>query len=169
MRASSSESRIVSAAGYAGVEFERANARAKEVGQIIKLDPRNSENPLVWSVKDQSGGKSGIWGTPALWKDVVIVPTNAGHVLGIDRESGEVLWNRDFGSQTWQSPVVVDDVLVMGDCEGNLAGFDLRDTRREPPQLWSVKLEGCIESTPAVWNGRIFVGARGGKVYAVGD
>jgi hypothetical protein len=154
---------------YAGVEFERANARAREIGQIIKLDPRNKENPLVWSVKDQSGGKSGIWGTPALWKDIVIVPTNSGHVLGIDRMSGEVLWNRDFGSQTWQSPVVVDDVLVMGDCEGNLQGFDVRDTRTEPVPLWSVKLEGCIESTPAVWNGRIYVGARGGKFYAIGD
>ena len=83
--------------------------------------------------------------------------------------SGEVLWNKDFGSQTWQSPVVVDDTLIMGDCEGNLAAFDVSDTRREPPQLWSVKLEGCIESTPAVWNGRIYVGARGGKVYAIGD
>ena len=154
---------------YAGVEFERANSRAKEVGQIIKLDPRNPDNPLVWSVDDQSGGKSGIWGTPALWKDMVYVPTNAGHVLGIDRMTGEVLWNKDFGSQTWQSPVVVDDVLVMGDCEGNLAAFDVRDTRREPAQLWSVKLEGCIESTPAVWNGRIYVGARGGKFYAIGD
>jgi outer membrane protein assembly factor BamB len=154
---------------YAGVEFERANARAKEVGQIIKLDPRNTENPLVWSIKDQSGGKSGIWGTPALWKDVVYVPTNAGHVFGIDRQTGEVLWNKDFGSQTWQSPVVVDDVLVMGDCEGNLAAFDVSDTRRDPPQLWSVKLQGCIESTPAVWNGRLYVGARGGKFYAIGD
>ena len=154
---------------YAGVEYERGNARAKEVGQIIKLDPRNPDNPLVWSIKDQTGGKSGVWGTPAIWKDVVYVPTNAGHVLGIDRASGAVLWDKDFGSQTWQSPVVVDDVLVMGDCEGNLQAFDVSDTRRDPPLLWSVELEGCIEATPAVWNGRIYVGARGGKVYAIGD
>jgi hypothetical protein len=154
---------------YAGVEFERANSRAKEVGQIIKLDPRKPDNPLVWSIKDQSGGKSGVWGTPAIWKDVVYVPTNGGHVLGIDRASGAVLWDKDFGSQTWQSPVVVDDVLVMGDCEGNLQAFDVSDTRRDPPLLWSVELEGCIESTPAVWNGRIYVGARGGKVYAIGE
>jgi hypothetical protein len=30
-------------------------------------------------------------------------------------------------------------------------------------------LEGCIESTPTVWNGRMYVGARGGKFYAIGD
>ena len=38
-----------------------------------------------------------------------------------------------------------------------------------PPKLWTVELEGCIESTPAVWNGRLFVGARGGRFYAIGD
>jgi hypothetical protein len=33
----------------------------------------------------------------------------------------------------------------------------------EPKEIWSVHLsEGCVESTPAVWNGRIYVGTRGG-------
>ena len=35
-------------------------------------------------------------------------------------------------------------------------------------ELWSVDLGGCIESTPAVWNGRIFVGTRAGGIYAIG-
>jgi hypothetical protein len=154
---------------YVGVEYERFNTRATEIGQILKLDPSKPDDPLVWSVKDQPGGKSGVWGTPALWKDVLYVPTNAGEVLGIDRMTGEVLWRKDLGSQTWQSPVVVDDVLVMGDCEGVLHGYDVSDTRVDPPEIWSVQLEGCIESTPAVWRGRIFVGARGGRFYAIGD
>ena len=66
--------------------------------------------------------------------------------------------------------MVVDDTLVMGDCEGNLSGFDVSDPHRElQAPLWTVKLQGCIESTPAVWNGRMYVGARGGQVYAIGD
>ncbi|WP_208028224.1 outer membrane protein assembly factor BamB family protein [Rhabdothermincola sediminis] len=162
---------VVDAEGflYVGAEFERGNARAREVGQILKLDPRKPDDPLVWSVKDQKPGKSGVWGTPAIWKDMVYVPTNAGELLGIDRVTGQVVWRKDLGSQTWQSPVVVDDVLIEGDCDGNLHAYDVRDTRRDPPELWSVKLDGCIESTPAVWKGRIFVGARGGKFYAIGD
>ena len=32
-----------------------------------------------------------------------------------------------------------------------------------------MKLDGCIEATPAVWKGRIYVAARGGKFYALGD
>jgi outer membrane protein assembly factor BamB len=70
-------------------------------------------------------------------------------------------------SPLWQSPVVVDDVLVQGDCAGVLHGYDVSDTTVEPPELWQVELGGCIESTPAVWDGRIYVGTRAGFVHAV--
>jgi hypothetical protein len=43
----------------------------------------------------------------------------------------------------------------------------VRDTRAQPKELWSVELGGCIESTPAVWKGRIFVGTRAGGIYAI--
>ena len=39
----------------------------------------------------------------------------------------------------------------------------------DPPLLWSVTVGGCIESTPAVWNGRIYIGTRAGRIHAVGD
>lgn len=155
---------------YVASEYELHNARSKEVGQIVKLDPTKPDNPLVWSVKDQvSSGKSGVWATPAIWKDVVYAATNAGRVMGIDRMTGKTLWEKDFRSQTWQSPVVVADTLIMGDCTGALSAFDVSDTRVDPPKKWSVDLGGCIESTPAVWGGRIFVGTRDGKFFALGD
>jgi PQQ-like domain len=47
--------------------------------------------------------------------------------------------------------------------------YDVRDTRIDPPELWQVPLESCIESTPAVWGGRLYVGTRGGFVHAIGD
>jgi hypothetical protein len=50
-----------------------------------------------------------------------------------------------------------------------LHAYDVSDTTVQPPELWKVQLEGCIESTPAVWQGRLFVGARGGRFYAIGD
>ena len=31
------------------------------------------------------------------------------------------------------------------------------------------RLGGCIESTPAVWDGRIFVGTRAGRFFALSD
>jgi len=38
----------------------------------------------------------------------------------------------------------------------------------DPPLLWQVELGGCIESTPAVWDGRIYVGTRAGRFFALG-
>ena len=69
----------------------------------------------------------------------------------------------------WQSPVIVDRVLIQGDCAGVLHGYDLGDPRAAPPELWSLALGGCIEATPAVWHGSIYVATRGGRFFAMRD
>lgn len=153
---------------YVGVEWERHTDRAAELGQVLKLDP-SADDPLVWAQTDRAAEKAGVWGTPALHRDLVIATTHTGRLLGIDRDSGELRWERRLPGPLWQSPVVVDDVLVQGDCAGVLHGFDVSDTTVEPPELWSVTLSGCIESTPAVWEGRIYVGTRGGFLHALAD
>ncbi len=154
---------------YAGVEYERGNARSQEVGQIIKLDPtRPPEEALIWGVDERPRLDSGVWATPGLHRDILIVPTDTGDVLGLDRQTGEERWRLDLPGPTWSSPVIVDDVLVQGDCSGFLRGFDVSDTTVMPVELWRVELGGCIESTPAVWKGKIVVGTRSGYLYAVG-
>ncbi|MGH9022311.1 MAG: PQQ-binding-like beta-propeller repeat protein, partial [Acidimicrobiia bacterium] len=153
---------------YVASQWERRSVRAQQVGQVMKLDPARSD-PLVWSVADQGDSKAGVWATPALHRDLVIVPTHGGRLLGLDKETGAVRWERRLPAPTWQSPTVVDDVLIMGDCHGVLHGYDVSDTTVGPPELWSVRLGGCIESTPAVWGGRIYLGTRGGFFYALGD
>ena len=90
-------------------------------------------------------------------------------MYAVDRQTGATRWTLDLPGPTWQSAVIVDDTLVQGDCEGVLHAYDVSDTTVQPPELWTVQLEGCIESTPAVWQGRLFVGARGGRFYALGD
>ena len=154
---------------YVSAEYERGNSRAAEVGQLMKLDPRQPDDPIVWSYEDRVAATAGFWGTPALYKDVVINATNGGKLLALDQQTGAERWSIKLTGPTWQSPVVVDDVLVYGDCNGVLRGYDVSDTTVAPPQLWEVRLGGCIEATPAVWNGTIYVGTRGGKFFALRD
>ncbi|MCU1369347.1 MAG: hypothetical protein JWO77_541 [Ilumatobacteraceae bacterium] len=166
---------------YVASERERASshARSDEVGQLVKLDPHKPDDPLVWSIKDPpsdppSGGCEeaacyGIWGTPAISDGVVYAATNHGRFFGASMATGEILWEKELPSPTWQSPVVVDDTLIMGDCNGVLHAYDVSDPDADPPERWTVALSGCIESTPAVFDGKIFVGARGGSFYAIGD
>ncbi|MCB0996340.1 MAG: PQQ-binding-like beta-propeller repeat protein [Acidimicrobiales bacterium] len=154
---------------YVGSEYERFNARATTVGQFMQLDPARPEDPLVWSIPIQQPAPAGVWATAALHRDVVYVPTNEGFLHGIDRATGEIRWTKKLQGPTWSSPVVVDDVLLQADCEGLLHAYDVSDTTIDPPELWQVRLDWCIESTPTVWRGRIYVGDRSGRIFAIAD
>jgi outer membrane protein assembly factor BamB len=164
---------VVDPAGYLYVasELEKFDERSARVGQLLKLDPRKPRAPLVWSVPVRElgfGSKGGIWSTPALDRELVYVATNAGGVLGVERATGRVRWRLPLPGPTWSSPVVVDGVLLEGDCSGVLHAYDVRNQRRAPAELWQVSLGGCIEATPSVWKGRIYLGTRGGAMYALG-
>ncbi|HCT77409.1 MAG TPA: hypothetical protein DGT23_12615 [Micromonosporaceae bacterium] len=154
---------------YVGAEYERGNETSKKNGQMMKLDPRKPDNPLVWKVDDlnRSGGKGGIYDSPALYQDLIIWGTNKGDVVAVDRESGAVRWRVPL-SRVHMSPVVVDGVMVVGDCTGLLNAYDIADTKAEPKLLWSIKPGACIESTPAVWKGTLYFGTRGGAIHAIG-
>ena len=158
---------------YVASELERHNARSSEVGQLLKLDPTERRDPVVWDIPipGEGGGDGGIWATPALYGDALFAPTNTGRILAVDRDNGRIRWELELPPPTWSSPAVVDGVMVVGDCAGVLHAYDLaRDPLKAPPrELWSVELGGCIESTPAVWRGSIYVGTRGGAMFAIGD
>ena len=86
-------------------------------------------------------------------------------LLAIDAASGDVLWRDEIGFHAWSSPVIVHDTLLVAvDCDrgGALRTYDISDPGT-PERLWDAPLEsGCIESTPAVWDGAIYVGSRDG-------
>ena len=154
---------------YVAVEYERGNQRAAEVGQLMKLDPRRPDDPLVWSYQDRVANPAGLWATPAIAGSTLIGATNAGKVFAVDRATGKELWNLDLTGPTWQSPVWVDGVLVEGDCSGVLHGYSLPDPRRAPKEIWTVAVGGCIESTPTMWKGRLYFGTRAGRFFSLGD
>lgn len=154
---------------YIGSEWERHNARSIEVGQMMKLDPSHPDQPLVWSQHDAAIAKAGVFSSAAVVGDVVIFTTYSGRALGLDRTTGAIRWEKHLPSPLMGSPAVVDGVWLQGDCAGVLHAYDVRNTAVEPPELWRVQLGSCIESTPAIWRGRIYVGTRGGFVHALGD
>jgi hypothetical protein len=148
----------------------RPQTRDHQVGSLMKLDPTKPNNPVVWD--KQIGGfypDGGILGTPALYNGVVYVMDTAGALVGVDQQSGKQLFRIELPGPTWMSPVPVDGQVLVGDCNGVLHDYDISNPRKKPKELWSVQLEGCIESTPAVWHGMIWVGSRGGAMYGIGD
>ncbi len=64
--------------------------------------------------------------------------------------------------------MIVDDTLVVALCDkGGIRGYSLADPA-DPVQQWEVLLPSgaCVESTPPVWEGQIFVGSRDGYLYS---
>jgi hypothetical protein len=157
---------------YVASEYQRGNDRSREVGQLMKLDPARPGDPLVWSIDAREvgfEGAGGSWSTPALYGDLVIFTTAAGRVLAVERDSGEVRWERQVGAPAIGSPVIVDGVLIQGDCRGDLWAWDVSDPDADPVLLWKLHFSDCIESTPAVWDGWIYLGTRQGYLYGLAE
>lgn len=158
---------------YVSIEHEPSQMssveqqRNLEVGQLVKLDPYADGDPRIWGVDMTSGtSDSGLWATPALYKDLLYVNTHLGELIVVDTDTGEILWMDPVGWHSWSSPVVVDDTLVVATCTGELRGYSLQDPR-SPARVWTLQVsDSCLEATPAVFNGRIYLGSRDGYIRA---
>jgi outer membrane protein assembly factor BamB len=159
-----------------------AARRVRDVGQLVKLDTSipasslSSLDPIVWSldIPAARGQDTGAWATPALHEDgLIFVAADSGDLLAVDTDTGLVVWEDFIGTNAWSSPLIVDDtLLVITNClstERGLRAYDLDDPLA-PREMWEATISegGCIEATPAVWNGRIYIGSRDGFMYAFG-
>jgi hypothetical protein len=163
---------VIDGAGdlYVASEYQRFDERSDEVGQLMKLDPSRPSDPLLWSIDAREigfEGAGGSWSTPALYGDLVFFTTAAGRVLAVERETGDIRWERKVGAPAIGSPVVVDGVLLQGDCGGDLWAWDVSVPDADPVLLWKLHFSDCIESTPAVWRGWIYLGTRQGYLYGL--
>lgn len=156
---------------YVSAEYERYTQRAKDLGQLIKLNPYEPDDPYIWGMYSltEPPVKGGLWSTPALGREVLYAVTNKGFLVAVDRETGEEAWVFEVGEGSWSSPAIVDNRLLVASNSGLLRSFVI-DDERNPVLEWTFKVgNGNIEATPAVWNGMIYLGNRDGFMYAIGQ
>jgi outer membrane protein assembly factor BamB len=157
---------------YVSAELERFTARSEELGQFIKLDPYTKHDPYVWGIpvpKERGLAKGGIWATPAIYGDYLYVPTHTGRLMVVRRSDGMKVWEDEIAKHSWSSPVIVDNKLLVATCGSGMNIYSLENPSK-PVLLENYQpTYACIESTPAVWDGEIFVGARDGFFYAIGE
>jgi hypothetical protein len=159
---------------YIAIEYEPSTAtsaslaRNREVGQLIKLDPYTDGDPLMWGIDlTQAGADTGIWATPAIYRGHLYVPTHHGELLAVDMQTGDIVWTDQVGWHTWSSPAIVDGSLIQATCLGDIRSYSLANPAR-PALEWSVSLgQSCLEATPAIWNGTIYIGSRDGFIRAL--
>lgn len=159
---------------YASIEYEPSQmgpieeSRQNEVGQLVKLDPYTEGNPRVWGVDlSVAGSDSGLWATPALYEEHLYTNTHQGSLIVVDIHTGVIVWqDGTVGWHSWSSPSVVDGTLVVATCTGEVRGYSLANPAA-PERLWTVSPgESCLEATPAIWDGTIYLGSRDGYLRA---
>ena len=99
---------------------------------------------------------------------MLVATTNSGKVYGFNPADGNKLWELSYGDQQlWSSPIIIKDRLLLATCDGRLDAYSL-DPRSAPTLLWSLKVSnGCFEATPAIYDGKIFIGSRDGRLYGI--
>ena len=159
---------------YVSIEHEPSQmgstetARNLEVGQLVKLDPYRDGDPRVWGLDLTSGSSdAGSWATPAVHEGVVYLNTHQGSLIAVDAADGSLIWQDEVGFHSWSSPTVVEGTLVTATCLGDVRAYSLDDPR-SPVMEWSLNLGGaCLESTPVIWKGTIYLGSRDGYMRAL--
>ena len=163
---------VVDEAGmlYVGSEWERHNASRGPGRADDEAEPGPARQP-AGVVAERPGRHarracSRPPGSPATSRST---PPIRGGPWASTATPAQIRWEKHLPAPLMGSPVIVDGTWLQGDCAGVLHAYDVRNTAVDPPEIWQVPLGSCIEATPAVWKGRIYVGTRGGFEYALGD
>lgn len=167
------------------VEQERRLPEAAGLGQLIHLDPSRPDDPVRWRLDipgvvtrapvDDPDGElpdGGVWATPAVYGGFAYVPTHSGRLLVVALADGAVVADERLGGPVWSSPAIVEEPdgpawLVQATCgTPSVRGYTLEDPAA-PELQWTVPMPGCVEATPVVWRGSIYVGTRDGRLHAL--
>jgi hypothetical protein len=167
---------------YTGCEVDKQGSRGMSTirkingltGEVIGI----SEFPCR-SILGEHPVNGGLLASPVLGKESLegsVIFTIAryeklyqGLMIAMRCEDGKELWRWEMPNYSWSSPVDVYDeagngYLVQGDSIGKLHLLDGKTGNL----LYSLQLNGNIESSPVVFDNYIVIATRGGTVYGVG-
>jgi outer membrane protein assembly factor BamB len=124
------------------------------------------------------GHESGdVWiSSPTFVDNTIVVGAGDGNVYRLEAATGRVRWRAPTGGRIRGSPAVAGERVYIGAFDGRVYCFDLSSGR----EIWKHDTEGVslnsgdfgfdrrsIQSSPAVANNAIYVGARDGFLYAL--
>ena len=114
--------------------------------------------------------------SPAFIDGTVYFGAGDGRVYAVDAASGKEKWHGQTAGRVRTSPAVDASQVYAGSADGRVYAFD----RATGAQKWKFETEGVklfsgdfgydrrtVQSSPAVANGTVFIGARDGWIYAI--
>ncbi|MFY0654941.1 MAG: PQQ-binding-like beta-propeller repeat protein [Cyclobacteriaceae bacterium] len=107
--------------------------------------------------------------TPAVHENIVIIATQAGELIAIDRESGKALWRNPLNKgearafQLFSNPVISQGKIFIGSATKELYCVDLKSGKL----LWKNKTSDWVRSKPMVIANRVYYATLDGNVGAL--
>ncbi|MCP4706934.1 MAG: PQQ-binding-like beta-propeller repeat protein, partial [candidate division Zixibacteria bacterium] len=106
-------------------------------GRLIGFDEKTGDMIVNVDLKQPLVSKVAIDG-------MIFISGMAGTFSALEKESGEIIWERSFEWPIWTSPAIDENMVYVGDNGGLLRALDRKDGRT----LWSFRADGVILSAP---------------------
>jgi outer membrane protein assembly factor BamB len=110
--------------------------------------------------------------TPAVTASTVFVSllsrapgVEAGRVVALDAENGNIRWSVDLPSRSESSPLVSDGMVFVGSEDGTV--YALRENTGHI--VWTYHAEGAVKASPTLHDGTLYFGDYAGDLQAVSE
>ena len=159
---------------FTGNELKNRDAGGKV--QIRCLDALLGEEIWCQEIEVRDNQLGGVYATPALGKgevdDLVFFTvargTEGNFVIAYDKFTGSEVWRCDIGGFAWSSPTLAYDASGNARLlQANSAGVLHMINAATGEIVTSIDLGSNIEGSPAIFEGKLVIGTRGEKIYAI--
>lgn len=130
-----------------------------EYASLVAIKP-GSEPEILWEAYDYLSDVP----SPIAYNDLLFVVTSYGAVVCYNAKAGEIIWEQEFDSGFYSSPILVDGKIYLMDREGVMHIFK---AEKEYVAVASSALGEKSDASPAFADGRVYI--RGEKnLYCIG-
>ncbi|HKH47521.1 MAG TPA: PQQ-binding-like beta-propeller repeat protein [Thermoanaerobaculia bacterium] len=141
-------------------------------GKVLWRAQTGDDVPLDWGYESGDMYIS----SPAVVEGTVLIGSGDGFLYALDAESGRGKWRAETGGRVRSSPAVSGGMVFAGSLDGSVYAADLATGALK----WRFDTQGhglssarfsydrkSIQSSPAVADGVVYIGARDGSLYAI--
>ena len=147
-------------------------ALSADDGKIVWRAQTGIDVPFEWGFESGDMYVS----SPVVVDGLVLVGSGDGHLYALDAASGKGKWRVQTGGRVRSSPAVSDGIVYVGSMDGSVYAAELATGALR----WRFDTEGrslssarfgydrkSVQSSPAVADGLVYIGARDGSLYAI--
>lgn len=133
---------------------------SRESGKIYAYTDKGQQRWVYPKVGTIDGA---IIGGLTVYRGKIYAGTTSGRVVVLDAESGEKKWEVKVGGQLWGTPVISEDLLIIGSFDKKLYALDAGTGTEK----WRFETDGPVVTTPVIISGSIYFGTYNRHFYAL--